>query len=86
MNIYTCRCVEVSGGSALCALSSRSLCTAKSKIEHFLLSKKGVGMALKKSFTGHTSQVGKMVHLPTKSDPARYFLSSSPDDRFVYAW
>lgn len=85
MKIVLCRYVEVNGGSSLCALSPRNLCTAKSRIEHIIVKKTGEAQ-VKKSFTGHTSQVGKMVPLPTESDPARYFLSSSPDDRFVYAW
>lgn len=78
-------CVEVSGSSSLCALGPKNLCTAKSRIDHIILKKTG-GAQVAKSFTGHASQVGKMVPLPTESDPARYFLSSSPDDRFVYAW
>lgn len=85
INIVLYRCVEVSGGSSLCALTSKNLCTAKSRIEHVLFKKTG-GAQVIKSFTGHTSQVGKMVPLPTESDPARYFLSSSQDDKFVYAW
>ncbi|KAK8401798.1 hypothetical protein O3P69_001124 [Scylla paramamosain] len=78
-------CVEVSGGTSLCALGPRNFCVAKSRIEFLSMMKAG-RVKVKKNFTGHTSQVAQLLPLPTESDPVRYFLSSSTDDRFVYAW
>lgn len=78
------RSVNVSGGTSLCALSSKIICVAKSGIQHLLLTKKGLEVT--KNFTGHATKVTQLLPLPTKSDPNRYFLSASADDRFIYAW
>ncbi|XP_045117827.1 WD repeat-containing protein 43-like isoform X2 [Portunus trituberculatus] len=87
-NVFTGQkkeCVEVKGGTSLCVLNVKNLCIAKSRIEHLFLKKAG-GVKVKKNFTGHTSQVAQLLPLSTESSPARYFLSCSTDDRYVYAW
>lgn len=78
--------VEVNGGGAICALTKKLFCVTSRSIEVIALLRKSGTVNLKNSYTGHTSLVTQLLPLLVKDAPTRYVISSSQEDRFIYAW
>ncbi|XP_042881003.1 WD repeat-containing protein 43-like isoform X2 [Penaeus japonicus] len=77
---------EVSGGSSLCSIDKNTLAVGHRSIEVVSLLKNANKVKVKRKFTGHMSLITQLLSIYAEEGSPRYFLSSSGDDRYFYAW
>lgn len=76
----------VSGGTSLCYIDKKTLVVGHRSIEVVSLLKNESRVKVKRKFTGHMSLITQLLSICPEEGSPRYFLSSSEDDRYFYAW
>lgn len=77
---------NVCEGTAICLFGKKTIALGNRKIQVLFQQNSG-RIKVKNSFTGHTSLVTQLLPIRTKvKTDDKYIVSSSVDDRFIYAW
>ncbi|KAK7077716.1 hypothetical protein SK128_017017 [Halocaridina rubra] len=78
---------KVCEGTAMCLFGKKTIVLGSYKIQVLMQQNSG-GVKVKHGFTGHATLITKMLSIRKreKTSSDQYFVSSSVDDRFIYAW
>ncbi|XP_064114871.1 WD repeat-containing protein 43-like [Macrobrachium nipponense] len=77
---------KVCEGTAICLFGKKMVAIGNRKIQVVVRQDSGK-VKVKNNFTGHLSPVTQLLKIRMKEKTGgQYFLSSSLDDRFIYAW
>ncbi|XP_068228522.1 WD repeat-containing protein 43 [Palaemon carinicauda] len=78
---------QVCEGNTICLFGKKMIAVGNRKIQVLLRQDSGK-VKVKNNFTGHLSPVTQLlkIRMKEKTTAGHYFLSSSLDDRFIYAW